>query len=80
MLDRAATDVPKSKRPPAVVAESIVGGIYEILYSRALRGEVDQLPGLVPDLLYSTALPYVGSEKALAARRAAARRKRPKRS
>jgi len=80
LLDRAATDVAKSKRPPAVVAESLVGGIYEILYSRALRGEIAELPGLVPDLLYSTALPYVGPEQATEARKVARSRRRPRAS
>jgi AcrR family transcriptional regulator len=76
LLDRAATDVPKSRRPPAVVAESLIGGIYEILYARALRKQLDELPELLPDLLYSTVLPYVGPETAAEARKASRPRRR----
>jgi AcrR family transcriptional regulator len=76
LLDRSATDVPKSRRPPAIISEALVGGIYEILYARVLRKELAELPALLPDLLYSTVLPYVGPEKAGEARKAARPRAR----
>jgi AcrR family transcriptional regulator len=76
LLERGATDVPKSRRPPAIVSEALVGGIYEILYARVLRRELDELESLLPDLLYSTVLPYVGPEKAADARKAARPRTR----
>src|SRR5262245_55803999 len=54
--------------PPGLIAETIVGGVYEVVYSRVLRGEIRALPELLPDLTYSMLLPYVGSEAALAER------------
>jgi AcrR family transcriptional regulator len=54
--------------PPALTAETLVGGIYEVLYSRVLRGEIRELPSLLPDLSYSVLLPYLGPEAALAER------------
>lgn len=76
LLERTASDIPKSRRPPAIAAEALVGGIYEILYARVLRKELDQLPALLPDLLYSTVLPYVGPEQAAEARKSARPRAR----
>jgi AcrR family transcriptional regulator len=54
---------------PALTAETIVGGIYEVVYTRVLRGEIRQLPELLPDLVYSALLPYLGPEAAGAERR-----------
>jgi AcrR family transcriptional regulator len=54
--------------PPALTAETLVGGVYEVLYSRVLRGEIRELPSLLPDLSYSVLLPYLGPEAALAER------------
>jgi AcrR family transcriptional regulator len=41
-------------RPPELVAQAIVGGIYELLYSHILRGETDRLPALNADMLHYT--------------------------
>ncbi|HEY4280149.1 MAG TPA: TetR/AcrR family transcriptional regulator [Conexibacter sp.] len=38
--------------PPALVAQAIVGGIYELLYSHLVRGEADRLPQLTGELLH----------------------------
>ena len=54
---------------PTLTAETIVGGIYEVVYTRVLRGEIRQLPELLPDLVYSALLPYLGPETAVAERR-----------
>ncbi len=40
--------------PPDLVAQAIVGGIYELLYSHILRGEADRLPQLSADMLHYT--------------------------
>jgi AcrR family transcriptional regulator len=53
-------------QPSQLTAETIVGGIYEVLYSRIARGEIRELPELLPGLLYSALLPYVGGEVAAA--------------
>jgi AcrR family transcriptional regulator len=65
MIEKAAADeLPKSKLPPSLTAETLVGGIYEVVYSRVLQGRGDELPALLPDLLFSVLLPYVGQETA----------------
>jgi AcrR family transcriptional regulator len=65
MIDEAASaELPKTKRPSPVVAETLVGGIYEVIYSRLVAGKGDELPGLLPDLVFSLVLPYKGTEAA----------------
>jgi AcrR family transcriptional regulator len=61
----AAAELPKSKLPPRLTAETLVGGIYEVVYSRVLQGRGEELPSLLPDLLFSVLLPYVGHETAV---------------
>ncbi|HEV2451647.1 MAG TPA: TetR/AcrR family transcriptional regulator [Streptosporangiaceae bacterium] len=38
-------------RRAALAAETIVGGIHEVVFSRILAGRIDELPGLADDLL-----------------------------
>ena len=54
--------------PPAleVISETVVGGIYEVVYARVLRRDFDELPRLLPDLVYALLLPFVGQRAALA--------------
>jgi AcrR family transcriptional regulator len=54
--------------PPPLTAETVVGGIYEVVYTRVLRGDIQELPALLPDLTYSALLPYTGVKAARAER------------
>jgi AcrR family transcriptional regulator len=76
ILDAVADELPKRGRPPEIVAEGLVGGLYEILYARVVQGRTNQLPDLLPDLTYSMLLPYQGPAEALAAQRRLRRRAR----
>jgi AcrR family transcriptional regulator len=60
----AAEELPKSARPPALTAETLVGGVHEVIYARVQRGETAQLPELLPDLTFSILLPYMGRDVA----------------
>jgi AcrR family transcriptional regulator len=51
--------------PQPLTAETIVGGIYEVVYTRIVRGDIRELPELLPDLLYPALLPYEGKEAAI---------------
>ena len=64
VLDEGAKTVPHSLQPPPLTAEIVIGGVYEVVYSRVLAGEATKLPSLLPDLAYSVMLPYVGREAA----------------
>jgi AcrR family transcriptional regulator len=74
----AAAELPKSKLPPALTAETLVGGIYEVVYSRVLQGRGEELPTLLPDLLFSVLLPYVGRDTAGSLLKNERRRSKPK--
>jgi AcrR family transcriptional regulator len=79
MIEKAAADeLPKAKLPPALTAETLVGGIYEVVYSRVLQGRGGELPDLLPDLLFSVVLPYVGQETATSLLKNERRRSKPK--
>ena len=65
LIDQAAAgELPKTKRPAPIIAETLVGGIYEVIYSRVLAGRYAELPSLLPDLVFALLQPYVGSEVA----------------
>lgn len=59
-----------TQAPSPLIAETIVGGVYETVYRRIARGETADLPKLLPDLVESALLPYVGERKAAGQRRA----------
>ncbi|HEX2071874.1 MAG TPA: TetR/AcrR family transcriptional regulator [Thermoleophilaceae bacterium] len=67
--DAAQETLVRENPPSPLIAETIVGGVYETVYRRIARGETDQLPRLLPDLVESALLPYVGEHKATAQRR-----------
>jgi AcrR family transcriptional regulator len=60
LIERNAQELLGETAPPSLTAETIVGGIYEVVYTRVLRGEIRDLPDLLPDLTYSALLPYLG--------------------
>lgn len=49
---------------PSTVPETLVGGILETITARVMRGEADQVPALLDDLLYWALVPFVGPEVA----------------
>lgn len=64
LVRQGARTVPTAQRPPDITAETIVGGIYEVVYSRVLSGQTSELPLLLRDLAYSLMQPYLGDEVA----------------
>ena len=69
LLHEGGQREPGTLRPPKLTAEAMIGGIYEIVYSRVLQGKTTELPELLPDLAYSMMLPYLGhadAERAIA--------------
>jgi AcrR family transcriptional regulator len=68
LIERDAQELLVDTASPALTAETIVGGIYEVVYSRVLSGQIRELPGLLPDLTYSALLPYLGPQAAAAER------------
>jgi AcrR family transcriptional regulator len=67
--DAARQTLPKESPPSPLIAETIVGGVYETVYRRIARGETAELPRLLPDLTESALLPYVGEARSAAQRK-----------
>jgi AcrR family transcriptional regulator len=57
-----------------LTAETVIGGVYEVIYSRVVERRTHELPSLMPELLHAVLLPFVGPEVA-AAEYARARRR-----
>jgi AcrR family transcriptional regulator len=52
-VEVARAQVPDPVAPPTeLVAQAIVGGIYELLYSHIVRGETERLPQLSDEMLH----------------------------
>jgi AcrR family transcriptional regulator len=66
----AATELDSHGRVPAMHAQTIVAGAYEAVYRMIAAGETDRLSTLLPDLVESALLPYVGEEEAAAQKQA----------
>ena len=43
---------------------SMVGGLGEVLYQEIVAGKAEQLPALLPELMYALVLPFEGREAA----------------
>jgi AcrR family transcriptional regulator len=66
----APDDGDRGDRQPAQVtaltAETVIGGVYEVIYSRVVEHRTHELPGLLPELLHAVLLPFVGPDVAVA--------------
>jgi AcrR family transcriptional regulator len=63
LLQNGARTVAHGNRPPQLIAQTLIGGIYEAVYARVLSGSTDELPGLLPSLSCSILLPYLGHQQ-----------------
>lgn len=63
-LLRPGFDVAASP-PPAVVAEAIGGGIYELVRSHVLERRLQELPMAVPDATVVALSPFLGADAAI---------------
>jgi hypothetical protein len=59
---------------PRALGRSMVGGLGEVLYQAIVAGRADQLPALLPELMYALVLPFEGREAAERELRRAPRR------
>lgn len=65
---------PHGAELPATFEETIVGGIFWVLYRRIVMGQTEQIEELLPELVEFSLTPYLGIE---AAKRVAAEQPRP---
>jgi AcrR family transcriptional regulator len=55
---------PHAEELPDTLEETIVGGIFWIIYQRIVLGEAEQIEQLLPELLEFALTPYVGADAA----------------
>lgn len=49
---------------PETLEETIIGGIFWVIYQRIIRGETEQIEQLLPELVEFALTPYIGAEAA----------------
>jgi AcrR family transcriptional regulator len=59
MIEENAQQLLAEPPPSKLTSETVVGGIYDVIYTRIQRGEVRQLPELASDLVQSALLNYL---------------------
>jgi AcrR family transcriptional regulator len=70
MIEENARERLAESPPSDLTAETVVGGIYDVVYTRILRGEIRALPDLAPDLVQTALVHYIGPEAAAGPRAA----------
>jgi AcrR family transcriptional regulator len=70
--ENSRTELGDEGSVPAMHAQTIVAGAYEAVYRMVAADETDRLSTLLPDLVHSALLPYIGEEEAAAHRSALA--------
>jgi AcrR family transcriptional regulator len=63
-LEPGRAEAPKGIVVPTLAADVVVGGLYEIIYSRLQRNAADELVEMLPELLYCALVPYIGHRAA----------------
>ena len=66
--------VHRGAKLPAIAAEAITGGIWQILHDYIENGHIAELPGIVPQVVYLTLVPFLGPRAAAAASQRVTRR------
>jgi hypothetical protein len=59
---------------PRALGMSMVGGLGEVLYQEIVAGRAEQLPAMLPELMYALVLPFEGRDAAERELRRAPRR------
>ncbi|HSS03998.1 MAG TPA: TetR/AcrR family transcriptional regulator [Solirubrobacterales bacterium] len=66
LIDAGRHEMEDPDAVPHTTAEALAGSAYGQIYSRVVRGAVDELPELVPQLMSAAVMPYLGVEAAMA--------------
>jgi len=66
LIDAGRQEMDDPEAVPHTTAEALAGSAYGQIYSRVVRGTVEELPELIPQLMSAAVMPYLGVEAALA--------------
>jgi AcrR family transcriptional regulator len=65
LIDAGRKEMDDPELVPHTTAEALAGSAYGQIYARVVRGDTDELPKLVPQLMSAAVMPYLGVEAAL---------------
>jgi AcrR family transcriptional regulator len=65
LIDAGRQEMEDPEAVPHTTAEALAGSAYGQIYSRVVRGAVEELPDLVPQLMSAAVMPYLGIEAAM---------------
>jgi AcrR family transcriptional regulator len=66
LIDAGRNEMDDPESVPHTTAEALAGSAYGQVYAKVVRGQADELPALVPQLMSAAVLPYLGIEAGLA--------------
>jgi len=64
VIEKGRSDTSGARERPEVTAEGVLGGIFEVIHRRLLRGEQEPLSNLLGPLMSIIVLPYLGGAAA----------------
>ncbi|MCW2981736.1 MAG: transcriptional regulator, TetR family [Solirubrobacterales bacterium] len=64
LLQLGREDSPFAGDLPETLEETIIGGIFWVIYQRIVQGQTEQIESLLPDLVDFALTPYIGAESA----------------
>ena len=64
LLKLGREDSPFAGDLPDTLEETIIGGIFWVIYQRIVQGQTEQIETLLPDLVDFALTPYIGAESA----------------
>ena len=65
LIDAGRKEMEDPESVPHTTAEALAGSAYGQLYAKVVRGDTEDLLGLVPQLMSAAVMPYLGVEAAL---------------
>jgi len=65
LIDAGRNEMEDPESVPHTTAEALAGSAYGQVYSRIVQGRGDELPELVPQLMSTAVMPYLGLEAAM---------------
>jgi AcrR family transcriptional regulator len=66
LIDAGRNEMDDPEAVPHTTAEALAGSAYGQVYAKVVRGQADELPALVPQLMSAAVMPYLGVEAGLA--------------
>jgi AcrR family transcriptional regulator len=65
LIDAGRREMDDPESVPRTTAEALAGSAYGQVYAKVVRGDTDELPKLIPQLMSAAVMPYLGVEAAL---------------